>query len=113
MELKLPEEYEFMRDNWRNALKGEYQNLDNEYINFFVSTGFICENLSLDERGMKFEYDDVTIRITTHELQEMAMTIPDVETTIISIIRTSEDFSHVFKSVLRDKKIDDLLNDSE
>lgn len=83
--------------------------LSKEEISAAIEYSFLLNHLYLDDRGIIFKYDKLTIKVDRGSIIEYSIIGNSTKESIISLIKGSDDFKSCFKSFLRDKKIEKII----
>ncbi len=83
--------------------------LSKEEISAAIEYSFLLNHLYLDDRGIIFKYDKLTIKVDRGSIIEYSILGNSTKESIISLIKGSDDFKSCFKSFLRDKKIEKII----
>jgi hypothetical protein len=98
----------FIKDNLQNIIDGKFDDkFDKEQLKMMLELSFLYNHISFENDSVIFEYNRVKFKISG--ISE----IPGgfAKETITSAIKNDVVFKSALKQFLRDKKINDILND--
>ncbi len=107
----------FIKDNIDSILAGEYgHKFSKEQLDKMTELSFLYNHLTIlpEEDYLIFEYDDIVIRITNlySQYSDLIYQIgkDGVKNIIVNTIISQDRFKSAFKSFLRDRKINKIID---
>jgi hypothetical protein len=98
----------FIKDNLQNIIDGKFDDkFDKEQLKMMLELSFLYNHISFENDSVIFEYNRVKFKISG--ISEIPTQF--VKEQVTSSIKNDVVFKSALKQFLRDKKINDILND--
>jgi Zn/Cd-binding protein ZinT len=105
----------FIKENLDWILAGKYDDsFSKEQLDKMIELSFLYNHITIENDALKFEYDKLQINLTNlyEQYSDLVYQIgkEGVKNMIITTITSQDNFKSGFKSFIRDKKINKIID---